>query len=144
MQTSVKLAAVLILGALIAGPRLLHGDGQTQPSQFYSTDEVQFVPQTVASRRPSTPAPRDAALGDLLFTDVVWVHFTGPGHPPNPDGSLGGLVPGDGNSTMKIYENYIAVETEMAGGGTYRVLHAYDVIGKIEQQTPNPNVENWE
>jgi len=144
MQTFVKLAAVLILGVLIAGPGLLHGDGQTKPSRFYSTDDIQYFPQNEDQRRPFNPAIDDAALGDLLFTNVVWVHFTGPGHPANPDGSLGGLKAGGGNTTMKIYENYIAVETEMAGGGTYRVLHAYDMIGRIEQQTPPRNVEDRE
>ncbi len=144
MQTSVKLAAMLILGVLIVGPGLLRGDGQTKPSRYYLQDDIQFFPQNEDLRRPSKPATHDAALGDLLFTDVVWVHFTGPGHPANPDGSLGGLKAGDGNTTMKIYENYIAVETEMAGGGTYRVLHAYDVIGRIEQQTPPRSVEDRE
>ena len=75
-----------------------------------------------------------AVLGDLLFADVVSVHFIGPGHPANPDGSLGGLVAGDDGSQMSIYERCIVMNSPAAAGTTLRTLHAYETLGRVEQR----------
>jgi hypothetical protein len=88
----------------------------------------------------TTSKEHDAVLGDLLFTDVVSVNFTGPGHPANPDGSLGGLVAGDDGTQIEIYERYIVADSPGADGTTLRTLHAYETLGRIQQQLPRPKI----
>jgi len=88
-----KLTCIVILGLLVAGG-VLGADDDPKPSPCYHQDDVQYVPAGPDSEPTGTQTP-NAILGDLLFTDVVSVHFVGPGHPTNPEGSLGGLVLGD-------------------------------------------------
>lgn len=79
------------------------------------------------------PAESDRALGKLLFTDVVRVHFTGPGHPANPDGSFGGLVADEQVGSIKIFERFICRDSAEVDGVTLREFHAYDKLGKFQQ-----------
>lgn len=149
---SYKPITVMVLGLLLAGASLFGGDGQTQPSQQYLQDDVQYFPgfpPTIQESGPSCPDVRLKAtsgqysdvLGELIFTDVVSVQFIGPGHPANPDGSLGAVVAGDDGWQMRIYERYIVKEATDEDGTTLRTLHAYDEIGKIEQSIPPLNVK---
>lgn len=126
-QLPCVVALVLIAGVLIAD------DGQTVPSPYYLQDDIQYFPAGPETKLATASRPRNAALGDLLFTDVVSVYFVGPGHPANPDGSLGGLVLGD-YAQMKIYERYIVREVTNSNGETFRELHPYETLGKIEQR----------
>ena len=117
---------MITLGVLVAVGVLIGGD-QTTPN--YSSSEFRLDAQV---------KEKDPALGDLLFTDVVSVHYVGPGFPANPDGSLGGIVGGNGVE-IKIYERYIVMEGTIpvgaeAAGTTIRTLRAYDRLGKIEQR----------
>ena len=125
---------VLVAGVLIAG------DGQTEPSPYYLQDDIQYFPVGPEHQVAAAARLRNAALGDLLFTDVVTVYFVGPGHPANPDGSLGGLVLGD-YAQMKIYERYIVREITNSQGETFRELHPYETLGKIEQRFVDPGVK---
>lgn len=136
MPSYYKPAIVMTLGVLVGGASLFGGDGQTQPSQHYLQDDIQHFPPGAETRLGATSRNPSAVLGDLLFTDVVSVHFIGPGHPANPDGSLGGLAAGDEGTEMRIYERYIIVDATDADGTTFRTLHAYETIGKIEQRIP--------
>lgn len=104
---------------------------------------------TPGQARPAEVAPVQAAvaatqvnppLGKLLFTDVTRVYFTGPGHPANSDGTLGGLVAED-NSPMSIYERFIVREATDDDGRIYRILHSYETIGTIEQLIVPPGVD---
>lgn len=79
------------------------------------------------------PLEFDLALGKLLFANVVRVHFTGPGHPANPDGSFGGLVADEIVGSIKIFEHYICRESAEVDGVTLREFHAYDKLGRFEQ-----------
>jgi hypothetical protein len=85
-----------------------------------------------AAKAPSLES--ELALGKLLFADVVSVHFTGPGHPANPDGSLGGLVADDHGGSIKIFEHYICRESAEVNGVSLGEFHAYDKLGKFEQR----------
>jgi hypothetical protein len=128
------LTGVMCLGVLAAVGLLIAGEPQSQSPQ-YLKDDVQYFPVGPQHKLPGRAIDvRDAALGDLLFTDVVSVHFIGPGHPANSDGTLGGLVAGDDGTQMKIYQRFIVMEAADSEGRTYRTLHAYETLGKIEQR----------
>ena len=108
--------------------------GPAQTSKHDLEDEVQYFPPGPNFSLAATSKNRDAVLGDLLFADVVSVHFIGPGHPANPDGSLGVLVAGDDGIQMSIYERYIVMESPAAAGTMFRTLHAYETLGRVEQR----------
>jgi len=76
----------------------------------------------------------EPALGKLLFADVVSVHFTGPGHPANPDGSFGGLAVDEHGGSIKIFQHYICRESAEVNGVSLRDFHAYDKLGQFEQR----------
>lgn len=136
MRTLCKMFCVMTLGLLVAGGILSAGD-DSKPSAYYLQDDIQYYPASPEYKLVATHEPI-AALGDLYFTDVVSVHFVGPGHPANPDGSLGGLVLGD-YTQMKIYERYIVREATNSTGETFRELHPYETLGKIEQRFASPS-----
>lgn len=80
------------------------------------------------------PLESEPALGKLLFANVDRVHFTGPGHPANPDGSFGGLVDDEHGGSIKIFEHYICRESAEVNGVSLGEFHAYDKLGKFEQR----------
>jgi hypothetical protein len=145
---------IAAVGLLIAGEK--PPEGQTSPSPFYLTDDIQYFPGNADIRPSLRTPPRPqlperakqgidaelcrAALGDVLFTNVVAVHFVGPALPANPDGTLGGLGADDG-ITITIYEHYIAREAASHEGTVHRTLYAYDKLGKIEQRLPRSQGE---
>lgn len=104
MKTLSKLTCVVTLGVLVA-TGALGADAPSTPPPYYLQDDVQYFPAGPEFKLTAAHRPH-AALGELLFTNVVAVHFVGPGHPANSDGTLGGLVLGD-FAEMKIYERYI-------------------------------------
>jgi len=107
-------AGVTVLGLLVTVGILLAGEPQADG--------------------PGKRAAKDAVLGEVLFTDVVSVHFVGPALPANSDGSLGGLAAGDAGEQLTIYEHYIVRDAADAEGRTLRTLYAYETLGKIEQR----------
>lgn len=76
----------------------------------------------------------DSARGKLLFTGVVRVEFSGPGHPANSDGSLGGIADEEYSGSIAIYENYICRESAERDGIILREYYAYDKLGKFVQR----------
>lgn len=137
------LTALLVVGLLtVVG--LSIAEDQTTPSQDYLRDDVQYFPGGPNFQLPSKRHPaqvRDAVLGDLLFTDVVSVHFIGPALPANSDGSLGGLAAGDNGTQIRIYERFIVREATDSEGRIYRTLYAYETLGKVEQRLARPKVD---
>lgn len=133
-QLPCVVALVLAAGVLIAD------DDQTEPSPYYMSEDIQYFPAGPETKMAEAARQGKAALGELLFTDVVSVHFVGPGHPANPDGSLGGLVLGD-YAEMKIYERYIVREITNSRRETFRELHPYETLGKIEQRFVSPGIK---
>lgn len=127
---------IITLALLVAGTSLFGGDTQLQPSPYYLKDGIQYFPHSPEVPHQTPSRSSSTVLGDLLFTDVVSVHFIGLGHPANPDGSLGGLAAGDDGTELRVYERYIVQDATDADGTTFRRLHAYDKIGKIEQRIP--------
>lgn len=136
------LAGLMVVG-LFAAVGLLIAEEQTKPSADYLRDDVQYFPSGPSAQPPGKRRPAqagDAVLGDLLFTDVVAVHFIGPALPANSDGSLGGLAAGDDGTQMRIYERFIVREATDPEGKIYRTLYAYETLGKIEQRLAPPQV----
>jgi len=136
------LAGLMVVG-LFAAVGLLIAEEQTKPAPYCLGDDVQFgddvqyFPSGPSTQPPGKRQPAqagDAVLGDLLFTDVVSVHFIGPALPANSDGSLGGLAVGDDRTQMRIYERFIVREATDSEGRIYRTLYAYETLGKIEQR----------
>jgi hypothetical protein len=127
---------VMTLGVLIGGASLFGGDGQTTPSRYYLQDDIQYFPPGAEMRLEATSRKPRAALGDLLLTGRCVRTLHRSGHPANPDGSLGGLAAGDDGTEMRVYERYIVVDATDADGTTFRTLHAYETIGKMEQRIP--------
>ena len=135
------LAGLMVVG-LFAAVGLLIAEDQTKPPPYYLGDDVQHFPSGPSTQPPKRyPAQAgNAVLGDLLFTDVVSVHFIGPALRANSDGSLGGLAAGDDGTQIRIYERYIVMEATDSEGRIYRTLYAYETLGKIEQRLAPPKV----
>ncbi|TWT57692.1 hypothetical protein KOR42_10560 [Thalassoglobus neptunius] len=136
MEKCYKPIIVMTLGVLAVCVSVFGSDGQTLPSPHYLEDDVQYFPPGPEIKLEAASKEHSSVLGDLLFTDVVSVHFIGPGHPANPDGSFGGLAAGDDGTQMRIYQRYIVLDATDADGTTFRTLHAYDQIGNIDQRLP--------
>lgn len=111
-----RMSVLLGVGLVIASGLLFAGD------QF----ETQESERHPVSERSTNP------LGAELFADVISVHFIGPGHPANADGTLGGLV-AEESSRMTIYEHYIVIDV-IEGETIQRTLHAYETLGRIVQR----------
>ena len=134
------LTGVMCLGLLAAVGLLIAGEPQAR-LPHYLKDDVQYFPVDPKLQLPGNPTDvGDAALGDLLFTDVVSVHFIGPALPANADGTLGGLAAGDDGTQMRIYERFIVRDATDSEGRTYRTLYAYETLGKIEQRLTRAKV----
>jgi hypothetical protein len=127
------------LGILAAVGLLIAGEPPAR-SPYYLQDDVQYFPGFPHASVPASPEGNDAALGDLLFTDVISVYFIGPALPANPDGTLGGLVAGDDGTQMRIHQRFIVREATDAEGRIFRTLYAYEKLGKIEQRLARPKV----
>jgi hypothetical protein len=131
----------LVFGLLAAVGLLIAGEPKSR-SPYYLKEDVQCIPAGSKAAFPDNAAePNDAALGALLFTDVVSVHFIGPALPANSDGSLGGLAAGDDGTQMRIYERFIVREATDSEGSTYRTLYSYEKLGKIEQRLARPKLD---
>jgi hypothetical protein len=134
MRSPFVLTSVMVVGLCVVGRLILAGDGSS-PVVRQQVAEVPGLPvsETKTVEYPASVGDSEAALGKLLFSGVTRVYFIGPGHPANPDGSLGGLG-ADVGVPLTIYERFIVREVTDDEGRIYRTLHPYVTLGIIEQR----------